>query len=331
VIQKRSQNNPPYPPTLLSPADTASNVVLAPTLEIGPFSDPDPGDSHLLTKWQISTQEDFSEIVFESLTKDRLTSLSVPVLTLVGETIYHWRAQVYDGEGVVSEWPESFEFETAKDPDDDDSNGIPDDQEVEVDWDGDGNTDPEIISVKAVNMEGKQVLIGLDKGTNVASIISMRAEDPYATEATKRPDNLPSGLVSFKVQVIDSDLPAQVTVYLSEPGPSGAKWYKYDTINGWGEYPHATFGPERTRVELQLRDGSGEYGDIDGVKNGFIVDPGGVGSTASSTPPASGQSGIDGGGCFVQAVSQRIGQELHLVLGLVALWASLLLSRRRSD
>ena len=120
-------------------------------------------------------------------------------------------------------------------------------------------------------------------------------------------------------------------MYLSEPGPSGARWYKYDTINGWGEYPHATLGPERTRVELQLRDGSGEYGDIDGVKNGFIVDPGGVGSTASSTPPPSGQSGIGGGGCFVQAVSQRIRQELHLILGLVALLASLLLTRCRSD
>jgi hypothetical protein len=281
-------------------------VTLTPTLAIGPFSDPDPGDKHLLTKWQISMLEDFSDIIFELLSKDRLTSLTVPLSTLVGETTYHWRAQVYDGENANSEWPEPSEFKTPEeDWDDVNENGIPDDQEVEVDWDGDGNPDPEIVSVKAVNTEGEQVLIGLGKGANVASVISMQAVDPDATETTNRPDNLPSGLVSFKVQVVDSDVPTQVTVYLSEPGPSGVHWYKYDTIHGWSEYPHAIFSVEFTRVELKLIDGSTEFGDVDGVQNGIIVDPGGVGLIALSTPPSSGNSGIDGGGCFVQTVSQK--------------------------
>jgi hypothetical protein len=324
------ENTPPLPPTLISPGDGSKNVALTPTLEIGPFSDPDPGDTHLLTKWQISTLEDFSGVIFEALSKDRLTSLSVPLSTLVGETTYYWRAQVYDGEGDESDWPEPSEFETTKNLDDGNGNKIPDDQEIEVDWDDDGITDPEIVSVKAVNTEGKQVLIGLEKGANVASVLSLQAVDPDATETTNRPDNLPSGLVSFKIQVVDSDIPAQVTVYLSEPGPNGAGWYKYDTIHGWSEYPHASFSGKFARVELQLKDGLTEFGDVDGVQNGTIVDPGGVGFTASSTPPPSGNSGIDGGGCFVQAASQRLSQQLHLIVTLMVFLAILLLMRGSS-
>lgn len=329
------ENNPPQPPTLLLPADESTEVSLAPTLETGPFSDPDPGEKHLLTKWQISSQEDFSDIVFEALSKDRLTLLPVPLLLLVGEKTYYWRAQFYDGEGSKSDWPEPFEFETSKDLDDDDSNGIPDDQEIndpDMDLDGDDTPDINQADMKCVNTVVGEEQVGVKAGANVTSIESLRSIDPATiADTANKPDEMPFGLISFKVIVSNPGDSAEVIVYLSEPAPTGAKWYKYDSINGWREYPHATFSPERTRVVLQLKDSSREFGDVDGVQNAIIVDPGGVGSTASSTPPPSGEAGTDGGGCFVHAVSHKTTQELHLILGLMAFLAILLLMTRRSD
>jgi hypothetical protein len=67
-----------------------------------------------------------------------------------------------------------------------------------------------------------------------------------------------------------------VTIYFSEEAADGAKWYFYDSINGWVDYSeHATFSPDRKSVRLELKDGG--YGDSDGVANGIIVDPSGFG------------------------------------------------------
>ena len=93
---------------------------------------------------------------------------------------------------------------------------------------------------------------------------------------------------------------AEVVVYFSEAVASGAKWYKYDSLNGWQDYSaHAFFDPDGTSVLLEFQDGG--YGDCDGVANGIIVDPGAValGSSTSSTTAISGDSGSGGGGCFI--------------------------------
>jgi hypothetical protein len=88
-------------------------------------------------------------------------------------------------------------------------------------------------------------------------------------------------------------------VYFSKTFPSGAKYYKYDPVYGLREYPHATFGTTaagNTYIILHLRDGDPDFGDVDGLENTFIIDPGGVG-IASESSSSSGGGG--GGGCFI--------------------------------
>jgi hypothetical protein len=105
-------------------------------------------------------------------------------------------------------------------------------------------------------------------------------------------------VISFRVAVDHPGDTAKVIVYLPHPASPNARWYKYDVINGWQDYSdHVTFGDKRKSVILELTDGGD--GDADGVANGVIVDPSGVGEPAASV--ASSQGG-GGGGCFVGAL-----------------------------
>lgn len=91
-----------------------------------------------------------------------------------------------------------------------------------------------------------------------------------------------------------------VMVYLSRPLPNGAKWYKYDVINGWQDYSaHVRFTGDRKSVVLELKDG--DYGDCDGIANRIIVDPSGPGTATAPAWPNANDGG--GGGCFIGVVS----------------------------
>jgi hypothetical protein len=103
------------------------------------------------------------------------------------------------------------------------------------------------------------------------------------------------GLICFKLTVDNPGDVAHVTVYLSEPAPSDAKWYRYDPVTGWQDFSaHALFGADMKSVTLELKDG--DYGDCYGIANRIIIDPSGLGAASTpSSPPTGG----GGGGCFV--------------------------------
>jgi hypothetical protein len=96
-----------------------------------------------------------------------------------------------------------------------------------------------------------------------------------------------------------------VTVHLSTPITDNRRtWYKYDSVAGWRTYDHAVFSSDGKTVSLLLKDGDPLMGDVDGVANGIIIDPGGVGLSDGSTNPdpngGDGESGIDDNGlCFI--------------------------------
>ena len=71
-------NTAPETPEIIAPAQN-DLVSLTPELRIDTFYDPDPGDAHLKTQWQIFDQQT-DACVFDVQTTNRLTSLSVPVL-----------------------------------------------------------------------------------------------------------------------------------------------------------------------------------------------------------------------------------------------------------
>jgi len=137
-------------------------------------------------------------------------------------------------------------------------------------------------------------------GSQGRPLIPMSIDPAAIADTQNKPDEMPIGLISFKVKVANIGDFARVAIYFSEPLPNGAKWYKYDSINGWQPYSdHATFGGDRKSVVLELKDG--DYGDADGVANGIIVDPSGPGIAAGgggAAPPSGG-----GGGCFIGEVT----------------------------
>lgn len=125
------------------------------------------------------------------------------------------------------------------------------------------------------------------------TVTSISPVDPATTSDTNKPFDLMYGLVDMQFKVNNPGDTAIVTVFLPAPAPAGYKWFKYNTQRGWYDYSEfAVFNADRTQVTLKLTDGS--MGDDDGVANGIIRDPGGLGT--GDAPPA---SSAKSGGCFI--------------------------------
>jgi chitinase len=300
-------NNIPDQPVLLWPTDGETNIPLTPELQNNAFSDQNIEDTHFKTQWQISTDNSFTplSLVLDVTSKKHLTTLPVPDLVLSTGTIYYWRVRFYADNKSESEWSDAYWFQTVINPvDDTNSNGIPDDQEVDttVDIDENGIFDIFQDDIKCVNAVTEDEQIGVKISTNIMSIESIKSTDPNEiADFENRPDEMPLGVISFKITVENPGDTAVVTVYFSEAASDGAGWYKYDSINGWQDYSdHAIFSDSRKSVTLELKDGG--FGDADGIANGVIIDPsgfGGISSTSKDSESSSGVSSAGGGGCFI--------------------------------
>ena len=305
-------NTAPDRPILLLPTNDETDVSLTPELKTEDFNDTDLGDIHTESQWQIGTASDFSALVLDVTSTSHLTSLIAPDLILNIDTTYYWRARFYDSQDEASEWADPYSFTTVTAvADDTDSNGIPDDQEVDstVDLDNDGTFDISQGDIKCVNTLVGDGQMGVQGSTNVTSIDSLKSIDPDTISDTEnKPNEMPLGLISFKLTVDSAGDTAEATVYLSEAAPSGARWYKYDSINGWQDYSdYAGFSSDMTSVTLSLTDGG--IGDADGTANGVIVDPSGPSS-------GNGGGGSDNDGnvitCFIATTANGSSMEDHL-------------------
>jgi len=108
------EDKPPGQPTGVSPANGASGVSLTPALGASTFSDPDSGDTHGASQWQIDDDPwDFTSPAFDSGTDTtNLTSISVPSGRLTYSKLYYWRVRYQDNYGAWSAWSEEFHFTT---------------------------------------------------------------------------------------------------------------------------------------------------------------------------------------------------------------------------
>lgn len=103
----------PKQPTNLSPADGTIDIVLAPGLLCSAFSDPDMGDSHYASRWQIASDALFASIVYDSsIDTSNLTSISIPSGMLSYDTTYYWRVRHQDSFGNWSDWSAETSFTT---------------------------------------------------------------------------------------------------------------------------------------------------------------------------------------------------------------------------
>ena len=115
---------------------------------------------------------------------------------------------------------------------------------------------------------------------NVTAIESLSWIDPDTiADVQNRPEELPLGLINFKLSVNTPGATAGVVIYFSQAAPADAQWVQYNPQTGWQDYSaHAVFSADGKSVALAFTDGG--FGDADGAANGVIVDPSGIGTTA---------------------------------------------------
>jgi len=112
-----------------------------------------------------------------------------------------------------------------------------------------------------------------------------------------KPDQVPYGLLSYRVKVPQYGAKATIKIFLSKPAPKNAKWVFYDSLNGWQDFSeHVVFNDTRTKITVEVKDGG--YGDNDHTENKIIVDPSGIGIFDDSSSDTSG----GGGGCFITTI-----------------------------
>ena len=305
----------PDQPFIISPAVNAVDVGLAPVLRLSDFIDQD-GNGHDKTEWNIFNDEELC--VFHAISGSFLTSLPLPDYILEIDTVYYLTARFFDDHGIASQWSASQLFITpSEDPDDTNNNGIPDIQEIQgyVDLDHDGIDDIDEADIQCVNTVVGDRQLAVKKSTNCTCIGCLKSIDPDTiSDAENKPEYIPFGLISFKIGVENPGDMAEVNVYLSESAPSNASWYTCDGIYGWREYEHVSFNADRTMITLQLRDGDLSYGDMDGVKNGFIVDPSGLGMETPIAPEGQDGNGGDDGICFISVSSFSIMSDITAIV-----------------
>jgi hypothetical protein len=281
-------NAAPETPIILAPANN-DLVSLTAVLQTDDFYDPDNGDFHLKTQWQIFDQQT-DVCVFDVETATSLTTLSVPKLILDENTTYYWNVRFFDNHGAPSEWSEPAVFQTDINDEDADGNGIPDHQELQgfTDIDGDATADAQQNDIKCFNTEDGANFVGISikDSPTVIAVDAVISEDPSSllsnSASIYKPEYMPFGLINFKLLLTEPGVEAVVTVYVSEPAPDSSNWYKYDPVEEtWQDYSaHAQISQDGTSIVLTLQDGG--FGDADGTANGIIVDPSGIGTAAFS-------------------------------------------------
>ena len=313
----------PDVPVILTPLDNAI-VSLTPELTADEFYDPDTGDVHAASQWQIfRTGDNFC--VLDVTSPSSLTALKVPKLILEENTDYSWKVRFKNNHDAESGWSDSGYFTTDLAAHDANGNGIPDDQEVaaDLDLDKDGVMDSDQIDIKCVDNLAEDVQIGVSikDAENVTSIVAMELEDAgeaiAITKSKGKPKYAQLGLINFKIVVNAPGDETVVAIHLSNRAIAESILYKYDPINAeWLDYSdYAEFSPNRKVVYLTLEDGG--FGDADGIENGIIVDPLTVGteipvsygSDGSSNPVAAVGEIVKGVlpevGCFISTAVQQ--------------------------
>ena len=156
-------------------------------------------------------------------------------------------------------------------------------------------------------------------GTGTASFTPSQGgiEDLTAVAPPGLPSvTFPHGMFSFKIMGLTPGQTVTLTITLPAPVPVGTLWWKYH--NGqWYSLPNLSDNGDNIMV-IQLTDGGS--GDLDGVANGIITDPGGPGNPMTV--------GWDGSLVSKAAV---LAPWLALLAAIIAGVSLLVLRRRRSQ
>jgi hypothetical protein len=329
---RHPKNWEPEQPELYLPPEGEPDVSLMPELETADFSDND-GDDHALTQWQISSapfpvdaEPEPKNLVIDLTSETYLTLFQVPPLILnANNTEYFWRARFTDSDYATSDWAVPFSFTTldVSPEDNDPADGIPDGQEADCLAIFDPDAVPQ--DTACFNAVVGNVQIGMQGSNNVASIEACGSVDPVTIPENLQGVELAMGLISFKAICNQVGDIIEIIYYCSEPIPAGAKWYKYDPVNGWQDYSAhiVLISADRKSITVEYQDGG--FGDLDGVANGVIIDPSGPGVAAAGSGGGGSGGGGGGGGCLISTVANGFRIPIE-ILAFMFLFGSLLIS-----
>jgi hypothetical protein len=305
-------NIAPDAPVIETPSQV-DRVALTPVLVSGLYFDTDH-DDHFQSRWQISTESDFSTLVLDETSQMQLTAYTVGEMVLDVDTVYYWRGRFIDSRNGESDWSQPATFmtiaaDTAGDPN---YNGVPDAQEVDesVDVNENGIADSVEDNIISVHTIEGQTIVGVETISDYVTLVSVKslATDMIPDKSVK----MGFGLIGFKLYLENGVKTAVVKIHFSTRVPKDAQLYKYLADTGWEVYRNAVFAPNRKSVTVMLEDGG--MGDEDGVENGVIVDPTGLAymdaATSDSATLSTGGTSTGGSGynyCFISAGIQDSG------------------------
>ena len=105
-------NSPPAAPVNTSPLNGAVSQALTPVLAASAFSDPDVGDTHAGSQWQLSPVSNFAANAWDSGDDAaHLTIVTVPV-SLSAYMRYYWHVRYKDNNGAWSQYSSPTWFDT---------------------------------------------------------------------------------------------------------------------------------------------------------------------------------------------------------------------------
>lgn len=270
-------NTPPEKPVCSSPNGEINT--LSPQLVSSPFSDLDQTDTQTASMWEIflSSQTETDTPIFrremnlsdmERFPEDSFNNLKIPWGTLKFGQEYKWRVKYKDLYG--PEWSEWSEFALFSTPSSDPelSDQIPSETEIAY-LDDTYQVDT---GIKTVN--GDTAGIKTDKG----KITMVKSINPDTLPDDGKPSELPFGLFATRIDELTEGETVILNFYISGDWHD-TYWYKFDPVDGWIEYPYATltYNSDTDYTEIQITLVDGGNGDCDGVANGVIVDPAGIG------------------------------------------------------
>ncbi len=131
-----------------------------------------------------------------------------------------------------------------------------------------------------ITFSGEQIGIRTENGGKCIYLNFFDAS--LVSNSTNRPGNLLYGLadIYFKTDVAGGTV--TFTLFLPESAPENYKWFKYSDRNGWTDYSSKiVFNNDRDQITITITDGGA--GDDDGVVNGIIIDPSGLGYISASS------------------------------------------------
>jgi hypothetical protein len=103
--------SPPVQPISVSPANGATDVSTTFTLQSSAFSDPNEGATHAASQWQVATDSQFSNVVYDS-GRDISNLTQITITSPNHNTTYYWRVRHQDSYGAWSDWSAEASFTT---------------------------------------------------------------------------------------------------------------------------------------------------------------------------------------------------------------------------